>query len=1328
MSEDYTPYNTLQLLKRWDTEDDMSNRDRLFKVLQEKKIFPQDDMNAWEESAGLYPGTDDPKFIDKLLHRQEFAENLQDSIGAQQAQHVNPCDSQEEFELTPVQRFVSRFLSPQSPYVSALLYHGVGVGKTCAAITTAEEYLQIYPRESVFIVAPRNIQPGFRRTIYDDESLTIGKDSSPNLLKGCTGNAYLKLTGMEYEREKSIISRRITQNINSRYTILGYIQFYRYIQSILDKVPKSLPDDRREQEEIKVLRQEFSGRLIIIDEAHNLRDAPGETDMDNLDAAGGDNELTEAKAGKRLTPALVRVIKAAEGMKLMLLTGTPMYNNYREIIFLLNLLLLNDKRAPLSERDIFTPTGQFREGGEEKLGAAASAYVSFMRGENPLSFPVRLDPKHTERLTEWPKESPQGEPIFPENDASTDRMKQTLLRLPFIPVVYEPAELKIIQSIADAAVERSGLGVQSIDEMVQSGNWLFPSNDESADPDTRIRDVGFDACFEESKGTTLSQFTSKGAPTWLAKDVIQSASPKTAFILNRISTSKGVIFIYSRFIKAGAIPLAIALEANGYTAWGRDKPLFTNGIVDGKGRQCALCEGREKSHTGKAHKFTPAKYVLLTGQGMYSPNNPASIQAARSIKNIDGVEVKVVIGSQVASEGIDLRFIREIYVFDSWFHLNKMEQVLGRGVRTCSHSLLPETKRNCTIYLLVNSYGSNAETADMYMYRSAMSKAIQVGRVTRVLKRYALDCNLNRAAIIHNDLQPLEMIEDSQGEPREAVSLNDTPFSSICDWMECPYACATPVDVKKLFKDSQITSVSYDEYAMKWRESQIKQIIKKIFETEEQPMIQIDSLIEVLRAAEIPESAIHTLMSDIVDQPSFRLRIHGQEGYITYRNTFYLFQPLRLADTRIPLALRIADTIVRKDVYDASKIVYQSVKAPASVAKAPSVAKAVPVSATNASESVDDAEPTGDDEAAAAAAEPVVNTSTTINFWNECVKWANAIKTRTSDLDIPPDLLKVLYSRYTDDHYKHAYNYLSIISWMIESIGVGTDEASVLYQTTFGEIFLEFIWDEMLSTEDQKALLKMERTKDIKDAANEQILIRNTKEIFRSVSLTTGKLEYTCGEERCSEIVVRTLEADPTDPFNKIQANNQTAGGVYGFLIPKIKDGRIVFKTNERPVGPGTLPEKGGECEIVSSIEAHKKGLRLIREIIVGLGYPPFLLVDSVLNEKGERKAEDKKKKADVAASAYKEAYTAAKASGLKETAAVAAGTAARDKAVKKSPERMKLEAKLKLDSRKFQNVIKACALKNIILRFIDKLEVKKGRKRYFYRPISAIKSNHRLK
>ena len=60
-------------------------------------------------------------------------------------------------------------------------------------------------------------------------------------------------------------------------------------------------------------------------------------------------------------------------------------------------------------------------------------------------------------------------------------------------------------------------------------------------------------------------------------------------MLKRTATSQGIVFVYSRFIKSGAVPLAIALEANGYTPWNRDKPLFVDGVQDGLGLQCALC-------------------------------------------------------------------------------------------------------------------------------------------------------------------------------------------------------------------------------------------------------------------------------------------------------------------------------------------------------------------------------------------------------------------------------------------------------------------------------------------------------------------------------------------------------------------------------------------------------------------------------------------------------------------------------------------------------------------------------------------------------------------
>jgi len=154
--------NAEDLLDLWNNEKlPLKTRDEMLSAaqLEKLKIYPRlwEATDAWESSAGLYPDTDDPRFAEKLMQKQEFAENKQDSIAEQARQKVNPCDPDNEFELTPVQRFIGRFLSPQCPYQSALLFHGVGVGKTCAGITVAENYLQAFPRRQVIIVAPRNI-------------------------------------------------------------------------------------------------------------------------------------------------------------------------------------------------------------------------------------------------------------------------------------------------------------------------------------------------------------------------------------------------------------------------------------------------------------------------------------------------------------------------------------------------------------------------------------------------------------------------------------------------------------------------------------------------------------------------------------------------------------------------------------------------------------------------------------------------------------------------------------------------------------------------------------------------------------------------------------------------------------------------------------------------------------------------------------------------------------------------------------------------------------------------------------------------------------------
>jgi hypothetical protein len=191
---------------------------------------------------------------------------------------------------------------------------------------------------------------------------------------------------------------------------------------------------------------------------------------------------------------------------------------------------------------------------------------------------------------------------------------------------------------------------------------------------------------------------------------------------------------------------------------------------------------------------------------------------------------------------------------------------------------------------------------------------------------------------------------------------------------------------------------------------------------------------------------------------------------------------------------------------------------------------------------------------------------------------------------------------------------------------------------------------------------------------------------------------------------VKFFEEDKADPINLLQANRDTTGAIYGFILPKIKEGKFILKTNDRPVNKGVVPEKGKECENVSTIDGHKDQLRQIRTMILALGYPVFLLSDAVLNEKEGRAKETEKE------------------GRAKETEKGGKKKKEEDGLSPMEREQKKMRDKLFKDVRKFQNVVKACALKNIILRMVDKMEREKKRLRYFYRPIAAIKTRHKLK
>ena len=1227
------------------------------------------------EEEGLYPDINDDNFLMKLLAKREFRESKQEKITDEMLED-DVCVVK-EFEYTPVQRFIAQFMSPKTPYNGMLLYHGVGVGKTCTAVLTAEAFLELSPKNKVYILAPPAIQAGFYRTIFDINRVTLGKDDDDmNSHDGCTGNRYLELTQTYYDREKKDIELRVNRLINKRYAILGYVAFRNIIRDILNKIPSALSKARQADLEVTFLKRAFSGCLFIVDEAHNMRDVlESDADADDADAdESAADERSDASAGKKLAPQLRRVLRTCDGIKLLLMTATPMYNNYKEIIPLLNFLLHADhadESMLLTDADIefeMTEEGErLTEESEEKIIHVANGHVSFMRGENPRAFPARLDPPMDFRLKVWPDMTPNGTTaIEPQSQ------KANALRLPLIECPLYKDSFTVIHALTSSLVAAKGVGIRTIDTLLQAGNCVFPGDGIEGRTGTEGFQSWFSAnavpgTFEGVRLSTLPQYTTVDPTsniTWMGvgRNSLGLCSPKINSIIQKIQKSEGVSFVYSRFVENGAVIFCLLLEANGYTPWGRSAPLFRRGLATtASGRQCSKCEKRESGHppldparaqSKTNHSFSPAYYALLTASSIntsgkdslaLSPNNNGVINAARDPKNLNGATIKVIVGSQVAGEGLDLKAIRDIHILEGWFHLSKEEQIVGRGIRYCSHNGLPRAKRNCTVNLYVNTFPAdlNKETIDLYTYRTAMNKAVRIGNVSRALKQGSSDCNLNKDAILVTGLQSVQMV-DSMGLVR-TQNLNDRDFTPICDWIRCSYECKPSVEFPTLEEDLS----TYDIYAARFAEQNMISRLKAVFK--EQPWYRWEDIQTMF--PDIPETILLGLLTRVVDNKSIKFTNGAFEGYIIYRNNLFLFQPNTIQDTHIPIALRYGRYPIKRDFYE-PKTVQLAATVAAQAAQGQATTTSAQAQATTAA---------GQGQPTVKGPPPFTRPEMTRvkAFWIEANNWIdswNYDKVPAVE-GIPAPLTKAILEYLEGDNAKKDTIEIRLkkLQWWGRSIGTVPEGLQDLQ--TVGR---QYIWDNFIKPKEQIGLLQ-EGVPYQDIAADEQIVVLESITAFRLLDLETKKVLYVCGDRFCADSLIQQFEKSKTDTIIATRANQRVSAEIYGFAVPW--QGRdIMFKTNE-PKPEGSAPAGGAACAIVSNVTGHRKKIVLLGDILNRFTGSRYDLTDEALTV-----------------------------------------------------------------TRKMTSAINYCALMEIVMRWMDVRRVKYGGLRYFYRPLSSFYSGHKEK
>lgn len=725
----------------------------------------------------LYPRIDDSdNFIMKIASHKEFATNRYDGDLHPIEKHANKlCNV--DFELMPHQNLVKNFLSYHTPYNSLLLYHGLGSGKTCSAIGIAEEtraYMkQVGIKKSIIFIASPNIQDNFRSQLFDEKKLIEidGKWS----LNTCVGEALLReinpSTIHQLPRQKVI--NQIKNIINQNYMFMGYNKFTNYVQ-YKTKVPSTVDPKKSALMRKAKMKNIFDNRLIIIDEAHNIRIT---------------SENNKQDKAARL---LMEIAEATDNMRLLLLSATPMYNSYEEIIWITNLLNKNDKRSTIEIGDIFDKYGDFKkstktsENPQELLKRKLSGYVSYVRGENPYTFPLRVYAKNedynpivfslpTIQMNNKPIEKPmtnmQNFLFYNSMSMYQKQVYNTLLKS----IMNKKNELynKMGNKTEMISFENmNSFGYTLLEKPIECLNIVYPNPDflnasKEIQESVLYKMIGKNGLnevmsYKEVKGNNPVkydfEYKYEEFGKIFSKTELFKYSAKMASICNIIEKSEGIVIIYSQYIDSGVVSMALALEEMGFTKYNNED--YMKSLLKTPPEPIDALTMKPQSET--LGDFQPAKYVMITGDKIYSPNNSEIIKYVNHKDNKNGEKVKVILISKAAAEGVDFKNIRQIHILEPWYNMNRIEQIIGRGVRNLSHCALDFKKRNVELFLHSTLLEDSYEAADMYLYRLSENKSLKIGKITRLLKQISIDC------LIHSQQQELtnEKLEALKREPR----------------------------------------------------------------------------------------------------------------------------------------------------------------------------------------------------------------------------------------------------------------------------------------------------------------------------------------------------------------------------------------------------------------------------------------------------------------------------------------------------------------------------------------------------------------------------------
>lgn len=609
--------------------------------------------------------------------------------------NYKPEGQQEEFRV--YQRFLASFLDYRSPFRDILIYHGLGSGKTASAINIYNILYNYTPAWNVFLLIKAS-------------------------LKGTWLNELKQFLNKEDQAGRMV-----------------NIKFIHYDAPNADKAF------------IQAIKEADSSKkpLYIFDEAHNF--------IRNVY-----NNLT-SKTGKRaqiIYDYIVNEKKENDQARVVLLSGTPAINTPYELALIFN--LLRPDTFPKNENkfnDIYISSGTIKTlnpATKNMFQRRSLGLVSYYLGATKDYFAekrvmyknLEMDPYQQEiyevyEAIEAKLEAQKLKRKTQDKTYKTYTRQACNFVFPFVsekvngekrprPGQFRISDLdgsRILEGKTEKLKEQllNKEYVKDVELYMATINDFVTQTEEYFDQinandikkgHTLMDDIEI---FKKEYKYKFSEFMKNYQKKSELFKALYACSAKFAAALFYAQKSKGPILVFSNYVKMEGLQIfKLYLKYIGVKEYGKD-------------------------NTEDYKRFT--EFHGDIDQELRQKNK----ETFNIPENKDGRVIKFILLAPAGAEGLSLMNVRQIHVLDPYWNEVRIEQLIGRGIRQCSHKALPMDERKVDVYRYKAVRANEKKTTDEEVEELAQEKQTLIDSFLKSIKETAVDCELFKSDNMVNE-------------------------------------------------------------------------------------------------------------------------------------------------------------------------------------------------------------------------------------------------------------------------------------------------------------------------------------------------------------------------------------------------------------------------------------------------------------------------------------------------------------------------------------------------------------------------------------------------